>query len=78
MPQTGTDFDTVKDDLTALKKQVAELLKHTAAAARNSADDLRDLPERGAESLREQVRESPLASVAIAFVAGSIVARLLR
>jgi ElaB/YqjD/DUF883 family membrane-anchored ribosome-binding protein len=78
MPQTGTDFDTVKDDLTALKKQVAELLKHTAAAARNNADDLRDLPERGAESLREQVRESPLASVAIAFVAGSIVARLLR
>jgi hypothetical protein len=57
---------------------MADLLRHGAAAAKHGADGMKDLPERGAETLREQVRESPLASVAIAFIAGSIVARLLR
>ena len=78
MVQASSDFDAVRDDLTALKRQMADLLKHTSAAARSKAEDLRDLPEQGAESLREQVRESPLASIAIAFVAGSIIGRMLR
>jgi hypothetical protein len=74
----ASDFDVLRDDLAALKKQMADLARHGAAAARHSADDLKDLPERGADALRDQVRESPLASVAIAFIAGSIAARLLR
>ena len=78
MVQATSDFDAVRDDLSALKRQLADLLKHTSAAARSKAEDLRDLPEQGAETLREQVRESPLASIAIAFVAGSIIGRLLR
>jgi len=78
MAQAASDFDVLRDDIAALKKQLAELVRHGTTAARHSAEDLKDLPERGAESLREQVRESPLASVAIAFIAGSIVARLLR
>jgi hypothetical protein len=79
MAQSGTtDFDTVRDDLAALKKQMGDLLKHTTQAASARAGDLRDLPDRGAEALRDQVRESPLASLAIAFIAGSIVSRLLR
>jgi hypothetical protein len=68
----------LRDDIAALKKQMADLVRHGAAAARHQAEDMKDLPERGAETLREQVRESPIASIAIAFIAGSIVARLLR
>jgi ElaB/YqjD/DUF883 family membrane-anchored ribosome-binding protein len=78
MAQTSSDYDILRDDMAALKKQMAELLRHGAAAARHQAEDLKDLPDRGAESLREQVRESPLASIAIAFIAGSIVSRLIR
>jgi hypothetical protein len=74
----NTDYDILRDDLAALKKQMADMVRHGAAAARHQAEGLQDLPERGAESLREQVRESPLASVAIAFIAGSIVSRLMR
>jgi ElaB/YqjD/DUF883 family membrane-anchored ribosome-binding protein len=73
-----SEFDAVRDDISALKRQMEQLLKHGAAAARAKAEDLSGLPEQGAETLREQVRESPLASVAVAFIAGSIVGRLLR
>jgi len=78
MAQAGSDYDVLRDDIAALKKQMADLVRHGAAAARARAEEMKDLPERGAETLREQVRESPIASVAIAFIAGSIVARLLR
>jgi hypothetical protein len=78
MAQASSDFDVLRDDMAALKKQMADLLRHGAAAARHQAEDLKDLPDRGAETLREQVRQSPLASIAIAFIAGSIVSRLLR
>jgi hypothetical protein len=78
MAQAESDYNVLRDDISALKKQLADLARHGVNAARHQADGLKDLPERGAESLREQVRESPLASVAIAFIAGSIVARLLR
>jgi ElaB/YqjD/DUF883 family membrane-anchored ribosome-binding protein len=78
MANAGNEFDAVRDDISALKRQMADLLKHTSAAARAKAEDLRDLPEQASETLREQVRESPLASIAIAFVAGSIVGRMMR
>ena len=78
MATASSDYDVLREDITALKKQSSELMRHGAAAARHQAEGMKDLPERGAESLREQVRESPLASVAIAFIAGSIVSRLLR
>ncbi len=78
MANTGSDYDAIRDDIAALKSQLAGLLKHTATAARAKANDLRDLPEQGAETLREQVKDSPLASIAIAFIAGSIVGRMMR
>jgi ElaB/YqjD/DUF883 family membrane-anchored ribosome-binding protein len=74
----ATEYDAIRDDISALKKQLSDLLKHTSAAARSKADDLKDLPAQGAETLREQVKESPLASIAIAFIAGSIVGRMMR
>jgi ElaB/YqjD/DUF883 family membrane-anchored ribosome-binding protein len=78
MANAGSDYDAIRDDISALKRQLADLLKHTSSAARAKADDLRDLPSQGAETLREQVKESPLASIAIAFIAGSIVGRMMR
>lgn len=78
MATAGNEYDAIRDDISALKRQMADLLKHTGAAARAKAEDLRELPEQGAETLREQVRESPLASIAIAFIAGSIVGRMMR
>ena len=78
MAQAGSDYDVLRDDIAALKKQFSDLARHGAAAARHQAEGLKDLPDRGAETLRDQVRESPLASIAIAFIAGSIVSRLMR
>ncbi len=50
MAQAGSDFDVLRDDLAALKKQMADMVRHGATAARHSAEDMKDLPERGAES----------------------------
>ena len=74
----ANEYDAVRDDIAALKRQIADLLKHSGAAARAKAEDLRDIPEQAGETLREQVRESPLASVAVAFIAGSIIGRMMR
>ena len=74
----ANETDAIRDDIAALKKQLADLVRHTSAAARSKAEDLKDLPEQAGETLREQVRESPLASIAIAFIAGSIIGRMMR
>jgi ElaB/YqjD/DUF883 family membrane-anchored ribosome-binding protein len=78
MANAGTEYDAIRDDISALKRQISDLLKHTSAAARAKAEDLKDSPEQAGETLRGQVRESPLASIAIAFIAGSIVGRMMR
>jgi len=78
MATAGNEYDAIRDDIAALKSQIADLLKHTGAAARAKAEDLKDIPEQAGETIREQVRESPLASIAIAFIAGSIAGRLMR
>jgi ElaB/YqjD/DUF883 family membrane-anchored ribosome-binding protein len=78
MATAGTEYDAIRDDISALKRQLADLLKHTGAAARAKADDLRGVPEEAGEAIREHVRESPLVSIAIAFIAGSIVGRIMR
>ena len=78
MATAGNDYDAIRDDISALKRQLQDLLKHTSSAARAKAEDLRDIPEQAGENLREHVRESPLVSIAIAFIAGSIVGRIMR
>lgn len=79
MRDTTTDFNTVRDDIAALKEQLADLVKDLKAATAAKAAKLsKDIPERGAEAVRDQVRESPLAAMAISFVAGCILARMCR
>ena len=74
----ANEYDAVRDDIAALKRQIADLLKHSGAAARAKAEDLRDIPEQAGETLREQVRESPLASIAVAFIGACILIAVVR
>ncbi len=77
--QQTIDFETVREDINALREQMSTLLKHvgtaTSAKAGTIYDELRD---QGAETLRDQVRATPVASVAVAFTLGVVAALLLR
>ena len=76
------DFDTVREDLAALKKQLAELLSHSksaaASGARQAYDELAERGERTADAASDYVRSAPLASVAVAFLVGCVAGRLVR
>lgn len=76
------DFETLRDDIAALKKQFAELLRHGGSAAATGAkhayDDLAERGERTADAASDYVRSAPLASVAVAFLVGCVAGRLFR
>lgn len=77
--QQTIDFETVREDITTLRDQMATLLKHVGTATSAKAGTLYDdLREQGAETLRDQVRATPIASVAVAFTLGAVAALLLR
>lgn len=79
MRDTTTDFSTVRDDITELRSQVNALISDLKTVTMAKASQLsHDMPERGAEVVREQVRESPLAALALSFFAGCVVARIWR
>jgi hypothetical protein len=75
----GADLDDVREDLEAIKEQLANLAKHVGSVTAGKAGELYgDLRDEGAEALRKQVRELPITSVVLAFVAGTIAANILR
>ena len=75
----GADLDAVRDDLEAIKKQLASLMKHVGSATAGKAEEwYGDLRDESADAVRKQVRELPITSVVLAFVAGTIVANILR
>jgi ElaB/YqjD/DUF883 family membrane-anchored ribosome-binding protein len=79
MRDTTADFSTVRDDIAELRSQINTLVSDLKAAAMSKASELsHDVPERGAEAVRDRVREAPLAALAVSFVAGCVVARLWR
>jgi hypothetical protein len=79
MRDTAADFSTVRDDIAELRSQINGLIGDLKAATVAKAAELsHEVPERGAEVVREKVRESPLAALAMSFVAGCVVARLWR
>jgi hypothetical protein len=54
-------------------------MKHVGSATAGKAEEwYGDLRDESAEALRKQVRELPITSVVLAFVAGTIVANILR
>ncbi len=76
---TGADLDTVREDLEAIKEQLATLMKHVGSATAGKAEEwYGDLRDEGADALRDKVRERPITSVGRAFVAGTIAANILR
>jgi ElaB/YqjD/DUF883 family membrane-anchored ribosome-binding protein len=76
------DLDALREDLAALKKQLAELARHSRAAAASGARQAyRGIAERGEmtmDAASDYVRSAPLASVAVAFLVGCIAGRLVR
>lgn len=77
--QKTDDVEAIREDIDALKHQLASLMKHLGSATAGRAEQLcGDLRDQGADALRTQVRDLPITSVVVAFVAGTIVANLLR
>ena len=74
------DYDTVKDDIAALKKQVGELLEHARTAAAGGAEvlysDLKRRSEVPLQSFTERVKKQPVESVAVALAVGYLLGRL--
>lgn len=76
------DYETVKEDIAALKNQVGELLHHVRGAAAGGAEELyADLKRRSEEpllSLTERVKRQPVESVLVAFAIGYVLGRITR
>ena len=75
----GEDIEAVREDLEAIKHQLASHMKHVGSATASKAGEVYGgLRDEGAEALRKQVRELPITSVVLAFVAGTVAANIMR
>ncbi|HUE18699.1 MAG TPA: hypothetical protein VMQ63_02915 [Stellaceae bacterium] len=76
-----SDLDTVRDDVSSLKHDLAKLLDHvksgTLEGLSGTVDGVSDEARRQAEKLAKHVEEKPLSSVLIAFGIGFLSGRLL-
>jgi len=88
----GADLDTIREDIDALRKDLARLMEHVKSGAMDNiagqveemSDEARRLynraiaeGERGADVLARQVEERPLTSLLIAFGLGFIGSRII-
>ena len=75
------DAQTLKDDLTALKNDGADLVQHinenASALSRESMDKIMAKADRGLHSMSEYIKEKPNKSMMIAFAAGLAASYLL-
>lgn len=73
------DVDAIRDDIEALKNQLGSLVRHVGSATAGRAEQLcGDLREEGADALRTQVRDLPITTMVLAFIAGTIAANIIR
>lgn len=83
------EIDELKDDLSALKKHVSDLMARTkrdglegaekiGVRAKEKLDDLKDLGSHRIQQVEDRVKENPVQSIAIAFAAGFLASMLLR
>jgi ElaB/YqjD/DUF883 family membrane-anchored ribosome-binding protein len=73
------DVDAIRADIDALKSDLGNLLKHVGTATAGRAEQLcGDLREQGADALRTQVRDLPITSMVLAFIAGTVAANIMR
>ena len=88
----GADLDTIRDDIDALRKDLARLMEHVKSGAMtNLAGQVEDMSdearrlynralaegERGADALARHVEERPLTTLLIAFGLGFIGGRII-
>jgi len=77
--RNSKDVDAIRDDIEALKNQLGSLVRHVGAATAGRAEQLcGDLRDQGADALRTQVRDLPITSMVLAFIAGTVAANILR
>lgn len=84
-----SDAEHIKQDISSLKSNTVELAKHVKEASSHKTEDMREatskrfkaLTAQGKEqleSLETQIKEKPLQSMAIAFIAGLVFNALLK
>lgn len=79
------DLDSLKDEVDALRKNIATLTRHIGNGAAKKIseeghhlyDTLHDGGERAVRAASHEIEERPLTSVLIAFAAGFIGAKML-
>jgi ElaB/YqjD/DUF883 family membrane-anchored ribosome-binding protein len=83
------DAEHIKQDISSLKSNTVDLAKHVKEAGSHKREDmteaaskrLKDLTAQGKEqleSLESKIKEKPLQSMAIAFIAGLVFDALLK
>jgi hypothetical protein len=76
---SAADIERLRADMDALKRDFTKLVGDVRSATTARAEQLYgDLRDNGPEAVRERVRERPMASLAVAFVAGVLLAGFLR
>lgn len=75
------ELDVLKADLSAVRKDIADLVTALGRDARerlgSAADNVKKYGQQGADAAEHQITEHPFASVAVAFGAGLLLGRLL-
>ena len=75
----GPDIQNVRQDMEALRRDFTKLVSDVRAATAGRAEKLyEDLHDDAPEAVRERVRERPITSLAVAFIAGALFAAVLR
>lgn len=84
-----SDVENIRDDINALKSNTVDLARHVKKAGSHKTEDMTEaasksfkrLAVQGKEKLKSiegQIKEKPLQSMAIAFIAGLVFDALLK
>lgn len=74
-----SDIETVRRDMDALKRDFTKLMTDVRSATTERAEQLYgNIRDNGPDAVRDRVRDRPIASLAMAFLAGAILATILR
>ena len=76
---SASDIESLRRDMEALKRDFTKLMSDVRSATTESVEKLYgNIRDNGADAVRERVRDRPIASLALAFCAGAVLATILR
>jgi hypothetical protein len=76
---SASDLESLRKDMDALKRDFTKLMTDVRSATTERAERLYgNIRDNGPDAVRDRVRERPIASLAMAFLAGAILATILR